>query len=197
MMLVTKERFLREEGGFTFIELMITITIWLAVLLALYGIFDMGVRVFRVGNNKVEAVESARVGLAKMERELRQAYSYDSGSGQNHLFWTSGTPTTPAFPAATSVTFGNDLNGNRQIDVATEEITYALNGTTLRRNGEPAVESVEAVTFEYLDVNRVPVASGVEGDIAMVRIVLVVTEDPNTDLQATQRLTTEVDLRNR
>ena len=34
----------------------------------------MSLKVFSFGNNKVEAVESARVGLEKMEREIRQAY---------------------------------------------------------------------------------------------------------------------------
>ena len=210
MRLATKVRFLREEGGFTFVEMMITITIWLVVLMALYGIFDMGLRVFAVGNNKVEAVESARVGLAKMEREIRQAYVYNNGvptasDRKPHLFWNSASPATPAFPAATSVTFGNDLDGDRQIgtDVATEQITYAMNGTILQRNGQPAVESVQGATFVYLDANRNPVTScaldssgGPEGCIAMVRIVLVVAEG-SADLQATQRLTTDIDLRNR
>ena len=215
---VTKERFLRDEGGFTLVEMMITITLWLAVLLALYGIFDMGVRVSQVGNNKVEAVESARVGLAKMEREIRQAYVYNNGVAtaadpansvrKPHLFWNSASPATPAFPAATSVTFGNDLDGDRKIedDVATEQITYAMNGTILQRNGQPAVESVQNATFTYFDANRNPVTScpddpntptvEIEECIAMVRIALVVTEDPG-DVQATQRLTTEIDLRNR
>jgi type II secretory pathway component PulJ len=192
---------MREEGGFTLPEMLVTTVIWIVMLLALYSLFDMSLRVFGVGNNKVEAMESARLGLEKMEREIRQAYPYNSGSGQNHLFWNPGSPATPAFPAATSVTFGNNLNdppeSRHQIDVATEQITYALNGTRLERNGQPAVESVQAVTFVYLDATGNPVASGLEADIAMVRIVLEIAEAPGTHLEATHKLTTEVDLRNR
>ena len=204
---------MREERGFTLSEMMVTIVIWIVVLFALYSVFDMSVRISGVGNNKVEAMEGARLGLEKMEREIRQAYAYDREGrvgtlrlSQPHLFWDPvSTARPPAFPAATSVTFGNDLNGNRKIedDVATEQITYAMNGTILQRNGQPAVESVQSTTFTYFDANRNPVTScaldpsgGPEGCIAMVRIALVVTEDPG-DVQATQRLTTEIDLRNR
>jgi type II secretory pathway component PulJ len=194
--LTARERLLRDEGGFTISEMMVTIVIWVVMLLALYSLFDMSFRVSGVGSNKVEAMEGARVGLERMEREIRQAYAYNRNNSQNHLFWNPGAPTTPALPTATSVTFGNDLNGNRQIDVATEQITFALDGTTLERNGLPAVESVQNLTFVYLDANRNPVASGIEGDIAMVRIVLEIAEGEG-QLESTQRLTTDIDLRNR
>src|SRR5215210_8681680 len=51
------------------------------------------------GNNKVEAVESSRVAMEKMEREIRQASAYNSPSDM-HLFdqWT-----------ANQIRFGNDL----------------------------------------------------------------------------------------
>ena len=201
---------MREERGFTLSEMMVTIVIWIVVLFALYSVFDMSVRISGVGNNKVEAMEGARLGLEKMEREIRQAYAYDRegrvgtlGLSQPHLFWDPvSTARPPAFPAATSVTFGNDLDGDRNIqsDLATEEITYALDGTTLERNGLPAVESVQNLTFVYLDANRNIVTSCTvtppEGCIAMVRIVLEIAEASGTDFEATQRLTTDIDLRN-
>ena len=48
--------FLREEGGFTLPELMVTMVMMLTVLFALYSIFDMSLRVFSFGSDKVEAV---------------------------------------------------------------------------------------------------------------------------------------------
>jgi prepilin-type N-terminal cleavage/methylation domain-containing protein len=77
---------LREEGGFTLPEMLVTIMIMIAVLFALYSIFDMGMRVFSFGNDKVEAVENARLGLEKMERELRDAYPYNKAGGNTTLF---------------------------------------------------------------------------------------------------------------
>ena len=57
---VVRARFLKEERGFTLTEILVTIIIMIVVFFALYSIFDMSLRVFSFGNNKVEAVESAR-----------------------------------------------------------------------------------------------------------------------------------------
>ncbi len=89
---------MREEGGFTLPEVLVATTLMVAVLFALYSIFDMSIRVYSFGNDKVEAVENARLGLERMEREIRAAYPYDKASGQNHLFWNPGFPATGAIP---------------------------------------------------------------------------------------------------
>ena len=110
---------LRDASGFTLPEMMVTIMVMIVVLFALYNIFDMSLRVFSFGNNKVEAVENARLGLERIEREVRAAYPYDKGasSPDTHLF---ATPLSDR-----RITFGNDsASGNRTIDPATEEITY-------------------------------------------------------------------------
>ena len=102
-------RFLREERGFTLTEMMVTIMIFIVTLFALYSIFDMSIKVFMFGNNKAEAMENARLGLEKMEREIRQAYAFNRGADppDTHLFNTM---------EETQIEFGNDLDGNRVID---------------------------------------------------------------------------------
>jgi prepilin-type N-terminal cleavage/methylation domain-containing protein len=135
-----KERLLREESGFSLPEMLVTIVIMIIVFLALYSVFDMSVRIFMFGNNKAEAMESARLGVEKMEREIRGAYKYNSGaspSPQNHLFFTTADPTNPLTVPPTTVsqlTFGNDMggpgiaNGKIECDGVTpcEYITYKL-----------------------------------------------------------------------
>jgi prepilin-type N-terminal cleavage/methylation domain-containing protein len=198
-----RQKFLHEEDGFTLPEMLVSMTVMVVVLMALYSVFDMSVRVFGFGNDKVEATENARLGLEKMAREIRSAYPYDKINGQSHLFWNSASPTTPAFPASSSVTFGNDLNGNRKIDVASEQITYSASGGTLQRNGQPAVEFVQdvdgdgtALSFQYLDANGNTATS--EAAVAMVRIKLEVAVDRGIHEQpVTQVLQTKVALRNR
>jgi type II secretory pathway component PulJ len=100
--LSVRERLLREERGFTLPEMMVTVVIWIVVLFALYSVFDMSITAFRYGNNQVEAVESARLGLEKMEREIRQVYVLDRSIDPNKIFeiWTP-----------TEIRFGNDLDG--------------------------------------------------------------------------------------
>jgi type II secretory pathway component PulJ len=153
-----------EEGGFTLPEMMVTMVMMIVVLFALYSIFDMSIRVFSFGNDKVEAVENARLGLEKLERELRAAFPRDKANNQNHLFWAYNSPSTAQLPpnsptpAGTTpgpITFGNDLNGNRKIagDEATESISYYLEGRVLKRSinggaGAPVAESLQTGGFE-------------------------------------------------
>lgn len=188
--------------------MMVTIMVMIIVLFALYNIFDMSIRVFSFGNDKVEAVENARLGLEKTERELRAAYPYNKPGGQKHRFWAYGSPTSATVPPANSnqITFGNDLNGDRAIDVATEQITYSLDGTTLKRaigtgTAQPVVEFVKRdnpATAAYdggLKFN--PLTSGdgtppTEAQVAKVRVELEIDKDGRT-----QVLSSDVDLRNR
>ncbi len=219
------ERLLREERGFTLVEVLVTMVMMITVMFALYSIFDMSLRVFSFGNDKVEAVENARLGLAKMERELRASYPVDKIRGQRHLFFSPGSPATPARPGEDEITFGNDLPQppdppNRYIadtSVAApqadpgEEITYRLNsacpasGTegvcTLQRmnNGvsSPVVEHVVpgGLSFTYLEGDLGP--NDAANDPNGTRIAVVrVTLRINKDGRE-QTLTTDVDLRNR
>ena len=137
-----RERFLKDERGFTLSEMLVTTIIMMVVLLALSGLFDMSLKVFSFGNNKVEAVESARVGMGKMEREMRQAYYYDltSNPQKTYLLLNPANPTTALTVPPTNVTqvtFGNDLPGapgagNSKIECGSpcEYITYKLTDDT-------------------------------------------------------------------
>jgi prepilin-type N-terminal cleavage/methylation domain-containing protein len=183
-------RLLREEGGFTLPEMLVTIMLMLVVMSALYSIFDMSLRVFSFGNDKVEAVENARLGLEKMEREIRAAYPYNRDSDPPPLFLAGGF-------TSNSLTFGNDLNGNRATNDAGEQITYTLSGNSLQRNSQPVVEYVKAngLTFQYLDKSGN--ATTTETAISRVRIKLDIEIDRGSLGKRTQTLTTDVDLRNR
>jgi hypothetical protein len=236
----TRMRFLKEETGFTLSEMMVTITIMMIVFFALYSIFDTGVRIFSFGSNKVEAVESARLGLERMEREIRAAYPVGT---DGHLFFSAnGTTSNPpqAMPSQTQITFGNELGaegqGNGTIGCGSpcEYITYKLtddaNGSIaactespcdLRRvntvaasaanePGDPVVDNAVfpgGLDFTYLrsDGTTVdsatctldPPLSACEREIAKVRVSLEIMVAPGTKNSAKQRLTTEIDLRNR
>jgi prepilin-type N-terminal cleavage/methylation domain-containing protein len=211
-----KERFLREERGFSLPEMMTTIVIMTVVFLALHSIFDMSLRVISFGNNKVEAVENARLGLEKMEREIRQAYAFDRANG-NTLRFETWTPT--------EIRFGNDLDGSMAIEcpnatgqcekigyqiyeTAADSGNYALGrdnsstGTTNNvANLQPVVEHATetGLSFEYFAPNgTTPVVPGEdsEDEIGVVRIGLTITVDKGLE-DATQTLTTDVALRNR
>lgn len=213
-----RERFLGEEDGFTLVEALVTMIMMVLVMFALYSIFDMSVKVFSLGGDKVEAVENARQGLDKMEREIRAAYPYpiSETSSENGLFKTW---------KANKITFGNELTGDGKIlcpaaspsgstpkcEVITYSVykpsggdTYAL-GRANSSGGirQPLVEFVNrtspsstGLSFKYFteDGSEI-IPGGEESEIARVRIQLE-TKVPG-DPPRTQVLTTEVDLRNR
>ncbi len=191
-----RERLLREESGFTLAEVMVTMMLMLVVSFALYSIFDMSIRVFSFGNDKTEAVENARLGLERMERELRAAYPHDKAG-------VGGTADTKviaggiANPSST-ITFGNDVDGDRQIasDTATEQITYTLSGDTLQRNSQPVVEFVktDGLSFKYLDKTGNPTITEAGIRRVQIRLEVEVKRGPQA---GTQVLMTDVTLRNR
>jgi hypothetical protein len=153
----------------------------------------------------VEVVENARLGVEKMERELRDAYPRDKASGNTTLF-TDFT--------SRSITFGNDTNGDRKITAPREEITYRLSGgapySLLRASPsndsspDPVVEYVKAngLNFKYYagdgnEINPSSPGSYAESDITRVRIKLQIEINRGNLGTRTQTLTTDVDLRNR
>jgi len=217
-------RVLREENGFSLVEVLVTMTIMLVVLSALYSIFDMGLRIYSVGNNKVEAVENARLGLEKMAREIRAAYPYDkvNTTPDTHLF-------DPGTWTPTQIRFGNDLDGNWKVQCPNTSVppeceiisyqvyqpvgssTYALGrANTVAGTLQPVVEHVDYVsptntglTFTYFKrdgTTEVPPGSTVlgltEGDIGMVRIELRIKVHKGFK-DATETLKTDVALMNR
>lgn len=197
-------RRLVEEDGFTLPEALVALVMTAAVLFALYAVFDAGVRVFGAGRDRAGAVQAARLGLTRMEREIRAAYPRARADGDTTLLTDFGED---------RLAFGNDLNGNRRtLDPATgiaepgEGISYTLDaGGAPLRNGRLLVESAgdvdgdgRALTFEYLDADGDPVGAGDEEDVSLVRVELEILVDGKTGRGPVERvLRTGVALRNR
>jgi Tfp pilus assembly protein PilW len=222
-----RERFVKDETGFTLAEMMVTIVIMMIVFFALYNIFDMTFRVFSFGNNEVEATESARIGMEKMEREIRQAYRYNDPS-QTYLFFDTVTPTNAlTLPdpdldtgqkIAHELTFGNELGspGDGQITCASpsscEYITYKLTNadgtvpcsgatcTLWRANGSKSGPVIDNVVPNGLSFTFLTSDNATPADESQVDIVLVeldVVVDRGIGKDGVQELTSVIDLRNR
>ena len=212
-----KPHLLRDDQGFTLPEMLVTIMVMILMLFALYSIFDMSLKVFSYGNDKVEAAENARLGLERMEREIRAAYPYDRNASKNYVLLNPGNPTQAATSlSANQITFGNDLNGDKKLscpisltDTRCEFITYKVSTsspyTLLRINtatpntsaGESVVRYVNGssgLTFTYLtsDSSGNLVATSVPSEVKVVRARLQISKDGRV-----QTLTTDINLRNR
>ena len=214
-------RFLKDERGFTLTEMLITIMIMTVVLLGLSSMFHMSLRVFSYGNNKVEAVESARVGLEKMEREIRQAHTIDTTTGQMFYTWSP-----------TQIRFGIDLDEDGIIEcpngdtpslcekfgyqvyedpapppdnfiLGRDNTSTGATNATGPPNLRPVAENVQSLTFTYYDHTGDEVLPAgdpdgdTEADIDRVLVRLVISVDEGLANPGTQTLTTVIDLRNR
>ena len=76
----------------------VTMMVMIIVMFGLYSIFDMSLRVYGVGNDKVEATQNARMGLDKISRELRAAYPASKAGEKTQLFWAPGACLTAVMP---------------------------------------------------------------------------------------------------
>ena len=177
------------------------------VLFALYAIFDVSVRAFGYGGDRLETVGNARLALGRMEREIRAAYPYDltSDPPRRYLFLDPANPTGPAVPTATRVAFGNETRGDRKIG-ATEVIGYYLSGHDLKRSkggsAQTLVDSVPADGLRFTPCSSpddCPPALAItdEAEIRLLRIELAVDVRRRGQDPTRQTLVTDVYLRNR
>jgi|SRR5215217_5379542 len=192
-------RLLREEGGFTLTEMLVTTLIMIIMLFALYSIFDMSLRVFGSGNASIEATDEARLGVAKMERELRAAYPSNKTNDDNTLLTNFDDD---------QLTFGNDRNGNRRIVNSLgvpdpdERITYELGGSsppyTLLRNSQPVVDHVQSLTFTYRTKYGSLTSEPPAIDLVSIELKIQVPRGTlGTQTPVTRTISTDVALRNR
>jgi type II secretory pathway component PulJ len=197
----------KVETGFTLVEVLVCAMMMFGVLFALYAIFDVSVRAFGYGGDRLEAVGIARLALGRMEREIRAAYPYDltSDPPRRYLFLDPTDPTRPAVPSATRIAFGNETGGDHSID-GSEVIGYYLSGHDLKRSkGSSAQTLVDSVPTDGLrftlcrSPDDCPPALAItnEAEIGLVRIELTVEVRRRGQDPARQTLATDVYLRNR
>src|SRR3712207_6243180 len=133
----------KEETGFTLVEVLVSAMMMFGVLFALYAFFDVSVRAFGYGGDRLEAIGNARLALGRMEREIRTAYPYDltSDPPRRYLFLDPANPTTPAVPTSTRIAFGNETGGDRSIG-GSEVIGYYLSGHDLKRSKRSSAQTL-------------------------------------------------------
>lgn len=122
-------RLLREDGGFTMLELMVVVLLLSLLMTVFYGFLFGGERAARDGRDWLEANQAARLALDRLSRELREAdYLEIAEAGR--------------------VKFGADFNSNNGItDAESEIVTYAYDALSreLRISaGSPLVTAVLA-----------------------------------------------------
>lgn len=161
----------RRADGFTLIELLITVSLLMVVGVVLIQTLDTFTRSQAYQADRTQSLDSMRLVLNGMTKELRQATAVDD---------TNST--------ASHISFTTYIKG------ITHTVTYDATGTTLQRRLDAGawipVQTGLATTsiFTYQSAPPVPGAQ-------WVRIVLQVK--PKRDPETTLVLDSEVNLRNR
>ena len=169
-------RMVKKDGGFTLIELMISMAIGLVILSAIAGTFTLQTRQNNAEEQLGQLQQNVRAALDLMIREIQMA-KYD--------------PAASAFPAGTyGVTYSAsqlqikaDMDANGTLDTASsgsvENIIYAYDNANLRitrqlgssGTAQILADNVTAFTFGYYDANGSAVTSSANsGNIRKVTL---------------------------
>ena len=167
-----------DAGGVHLADLLTAFAVVGLVFSAMLTVFAQGQRAYVQGAARVESQQNARIALARMAREIRQA-----GSGAGLV------PLAVAEPSRIII----------QQDSG-KTVTWQLSAGVLRRNAgagaQPIINGVRALVFTYLDAD----ARSTTAPAAVRAVVITLTtvpEHPGAGGATQTKLTTEVRLRNR
>jgi type IV pilus assembly protein PilW len=213
-----------RQDGFTLVELMVAMSIFLLILVGIFQVFDPSRNAYQVSERKLDVQQNARVAMDRMARQLRM-----TGYFPENLIANPTNPLSNSIQVATDS--GISVAGDLDELGASSAYTFCLSGG-LRRvsgaigaagsytcgSGQLMAESVTALRFAYFDSANNPVpnppttpfnldaqglgaapsfASVVQRSIVR-RIVITVTAQENVPSQGTQTytLTSDVRIRN-
>jgi prepilin-type N-terminal cleavage/methylation domain-containing protein len=216
---------LRGQDGFTLVELMVAMSIFLLILVGIFQVFDPSRNAYQVSTRKLDVQQNARVAMDRMARQIRMTGYFPENIDNNNANDLSNSVQV-ATESALSV--AGDLDGTG----ASSAYTFCRDASGLRRvsgaigtaasytcsNGTLMAESVTALSFAYFDSANNPVpnpptgpfnldAQGLGGAPSFAnvaqrsivrRVVISVTARENVAGQGfqTYTLTSDVRLRN-
>jgi type IV pilus assembly protein PilW len=163
--------YIKNDRGFTLIELMVAMAIAGIVMAAIVATYRSQMRTHLTQQSIVDMHQNARAAIHLMKSEIQMA-GYD--------------PTASANPTVVTATdndfrFQIDADGDGAIAGGNEDIRYGLSGTNLGRatggavNLQPVAENIDALEFIYFDENlsRFVPTAGNQADLNRVRMVQV------------------------
>ena len=167
--------YVKNQKGFSLIEMMVVVVILGLIVLGLVTFFTGGAKSWVAGQSQLEAQRNARQAMDRVVREIREGKNVTSGS--------DGDTIVVSIPA---------LGGNTAYFV-----TFSLFGTTIQRDSNPLIDNVLTASgeliFKYYNSIGTEVTSP-DSNVSKVHINLKVDvdEDGNPDIT----LNTDVNLRN-
>jgi type IV pilus assembly protein PilW len=180
---------LAKAKGFTLIELMVAVVISGIAVTAIYYTYFSQQKSFVVTEQSAALQQNLRAAMFFMEREIKMA-------GCNPTSLTDARILT-ADPSL--IRFTKDMNGNGEINGATEDVQYSLGGSDLVRNGSVVAENIVTLDFTYLNAAGGVLDDGggsVTTNISDIRSVHITLVARTQDGNRTRGLDTRIKCRN-
>ena len=180
-----KKRRINEEG-FTIAELIIAMGMSLAVMGAIYSLFQTQQKSYIHQERVATVQQNLRAAMFMMEREIRMAGCNPKG----RITPAPGIVTAGANSIRITMDI-TDVAGTGEPDELInndrENVTYALVGTDLRRNGQVVAEYISTLTFTYIDAN---------GDGTNERVTVNIVAQTQKGQITSRSLTSNIKIRN-
>lgn len=176
-----------NEQGFTLVEILVAIAISVIVMAGVYSVYYSQQKSYMAQEQVAVMQQNLRAAMLFMEREIRMAGCDPTGQAVDFAVWDISSSSSFKFTLdieKTGGAYGTIVGGN-------EDITYALNGTELRRNGNLIAENVSALNFVYLDGDN-----NVTTSASAVRSVEVTLEAATEDNVRSRTFVTNIKCRN-
>ena len=139
-----------DERGFTLFELVVVIGLISVVALVSAEFFGFGARLYATVNVRQELLQTTRMAMHRMMREITAADSVVSA----------------------------DASSFRFLDPEDADITFALSGSQVFRNTDPLLDLVTSLTFDYRNRDGAVLATPVadpSGSVWRVAIAIAVS----------------------
>jgi len=165
----------RPQSGFTMLELLIGISLFLIALTTITLALDANRRSYLRGEIKMDVQQSARVALSTMSTQFRMAGYFP----ENFADPAADPPVINSVQIATdqAVALHGDLDSSGSSNV----FLYCLDGSTLRRGkapdgdttaywcpaGEILADNVDSLRFDYFDEDNTPIPNPSTGSFSL------------------------------
>lgn len=197
------------QRGFTLLELLVASALLGPTVIALFLTLETMQGAYTKGEGRADRQQSARIGLARMVRDIRAA-------GLDPSAVISRLPIPAAIQTAETsrIAFIGDANGDGRSEKIEYRLDLSADPPVLRRqqwttwnigwsgtNGaQPLAEGITTVEFTYYGADGTPVPLGELsarlGEIRRVGIVIAATAPAGQAPSETYRLVSEVRIRN-
>lgn len=181
----------KNEAGFTLLELLISMTIGLVVLGSIFSSFTTQKKSFELQEQITVMEQNLRVPIDFITRDLRNA-GYNP---TEDLITGTSVGLVPGGTRNINITTNQlrilaDLTGDGDTGDSGEDVDYSLDGTDytdgitfdIDRNGQPLVQNVTALTFRYYnstgtEITSLPVTGANLSNIRLVEVSITARTD--------------------